>query len=160
MIDHASESAEVFSPQVTRAVLDAACTDAGFDSTDATLVRIGENALYRLANEPIIVRIARTMDYWHQAANEVHVAEWLADVDYPAAAVVADLVQPIEVGGHPVTLWRLIPGNDAGPQDITKLAQLLRRLHSLPAPAHFTLPGYDFAERVIRRLETAPGCRR
>ncbi|WP_253887834.1 phosphotransferase [Actinokineospora diospyrosa] len=155
MSDHASEGSECFSPQVTRAILDAACTKAGLNSTGATRIRTGENALYRLANKPIIVRIARSMDYWNEAVNEVHVAQWLASADYPGATVVPDLGQPIEALGHPVTLWLLIPGADAKPQDITRLARLLRQLHSLSPPSDFTLPAYDFTERVIRRLETS-----
>ncbi|GHF84121.1 DNA-binding transcriptional regulator YhcF (GntR family) [Amycolatopsis bartoniae] len=47
-----------FTAESTRAVLDTACRIAGVDWQGATLMRLGENALYRLASAPIVVRIA------------------------------------------------------------------------------------------------------
>src|SRR5437764_12312625 len=81
----AAGAADGFSPEVTRTTLEAACRQVGFNPTSAALIRLGENALYRLTSEPVVVRIARTMDYWHQVQNEVSVAKWLSDVEYPAA---------------------------------------------------------------------------
>ena len=44
----------------------------------AELLRLGENAIYRLAQDAVVVRIARTMGYWDDACKEVDVARWLA----------------------------------------------------------------------------------
>jgi hypothetical protein len=42
----------------THTLLTEACTATGLDSSDAHLLRLGSNAVYRLA-EPVVARIAR-----------------------------------------------------------------------------------------------------
>src|SRR5437763_3203337 len=145
-----------FSPRSTQATFEAACHKVGFDPAGAILIRLGENALYRLAGEPVVVRIARTMEYWHQVQKEVSVSNWLADIEYPAARLIDLRTQPIDVNGHPVTFWRFIDGTVAMPEDVSELAHLLRRFHRLSKPQQFELPRVKFADRVARRLETAP----
>lgn len=132
-----------------------ACAVAGLDSTGARAMRLGENALFHLPRASAVVRIARTMEYWPDAVNEVNVSHWLAANALPAA-VVLGLVQPIEVVGHPVTFWRFIEGRDGGPQDLGMLGDVLRRLHALPRPTSFKLPSEDVLGRVGSRVEAAP----
>lgn len=146
-----------FSPASTRATLEVACRAVGLSATDASLIRLGENALYRLTDQPIVVRIARTMDYWRQVRNEVEVAEWLKDMEYPAARVTGPSAQPIAVDGHPVTFWDFIPGRSAVPDEVTMLANLLRRFHALSKPQAFELPPVvQIDNRLERRVKTAP----
>ncbi|MFD5265709.1 hypothetical protein [Streptomyces sp. NPDC058335] len=47
-----------FTAEGVEAVMREACEAAGLDSTGAELLRLGSNAVYRLASLPIIVRIA------------------------------------------------------------------------------------------------------
>ncbi|WP_433792143.1 phosphotransferase family protein [Actinoplanes sp. CA-252034] len=124
------------------------------DSTDARPLRLGENALYYLPVESTVVRIARTMDYWADAVNEVNVARWLAEEKFPAAQAVA-IDQPIEVSGHPVTFWRYIEGRDGDRRDIGTLGTVLRRLHALGRPTAFVLPDEDILGRVESRIRMA-----
>lgn len=152
----AARGAPDFSPGSTRATLEAACRAVGLSAADASLIRLGENALYRLEHQPIVVRIARTMDYWHQVRNEVEVAEWLDGMEYPAARVTGPPGQPIAIDGHPVTFWKFIPGRSALPDEVGVLANLLHRFHALPKPQSFELPRIQINNRVERRLETAP----
>lgn len=70
-----------FSTSTTRRTLDLACAKAGLDSADAELVRLGENAIYRLHHHPVVARIARTDAYLPDVQKEVAVARWLATVD-------------------------------------------------------------------------------
>ncbi|WP_157904343.1 aminoglycoside phosphotransferase family protein [Parafrankia soli] len=116
---------------------------------------MGENALYLLAEAPVVVRIARTRDYWADAVKEVHVSRWLARYRYPAARTYT-VSQPIDADGHPVTFWRYIDGRDGSREDIATLGHLLRRLHSLPSPTTFLLPTEDVLGRVEGRIEKAP----
>jgi aminoglycoside phosphotransferase (APT) family kinase protein len=95
------------------------------------------------------------MDYWDDAEREVAVAQWLASQGFPAARVHADVVQPTEGAGRPVTFWEFIEGRDGGRGDVAVLAQLLSRLHRLPPPEGFTLPADDPLGRVHGRLKTA-----
>jgi aminoglycoside phosphotransferase (APT) family kinase protein len=154
MADATSTKAAHFNDPAAHRALMAACEAAGLDSDGAEL-RLGENALFRLAAEPVVVRIARTMAYWPDAVKEVAVARWLAGHKFPASRVI-DVSQPVRADGHPVTFWRYIPGRRGNPGDITELGLLLRQLHALPRPADFDLPGEDILGRVRGRIESAP----
>jgi Ser/Thr protein kinase RdoA (MazF antagonist) len=144
-----------FSADSTRAVMREACDAAGLDPDGALLMRLGENALYRLHGKPIVVRIARTMDYWDDACKEVAVANWLLSHRFPAVSLAGPVSQPIEIAGHPVTFWRYIDGRVAARHEINVLGELLRRLHALPPPASFRLPALDILDRVEARVEIA-----
>lgn len=135
-------------------VLRAACSAVGLDAEQAKLIRLGENALFHLPPSGHVVRIARTMDYRADAEKEVNVARWLADHRFPAAQA-WDVSQPIIAEGHPVTFWLYIDGRSGRRGDIGTLGAVLRRLHSMPRPATFTLPAEDILERVLLRLERA-----
>jgi aminoglycoside phosphotransferase (APT) family kinase protein len=143
-----------FNATTAESVLAAACEVAELDAGGARLLRLGENALFHLPAESIVVRIARTMDYWRNVVNEVTVARWLADHQFPAAEV-CEVAQPIQVAGHPVTFWRFIDGRNGGRSDIAYLGTLLRRLHKLPQPTTFDLPGEDILGRVRKRIDGA-----
>jgi Ser/Thr protein kinase RdoA (MazF antagonist) len=154
-VSDATSGTDSFSATAAEGVLVAACAQAELDDDGARLLRLGENALFHLPTEAVVVRIARTMDYWRDAAKEVSVSRWLAGAQFPAAQVHL-AAQPIAVSGHPVTFWRFIDGRDGSPADIAGLGALLRRLHTMPRPTEFDLPGEDILGRVRRRIEAAP----
>lgn len=151
-----THTATAFTPESTRAVLDVACRTVGLDPRGATLMRLGENALYRLAGAPIVVRIARTMDYWSNVTKEVEVARWLADQNFPAGRLSVPAEQPQKANGHPVTFWEFIPGEVAMPHDVPKLGEMLRKLHQLPEPSAFRLPTVDILARIQPRVAASP----
>lgn len=131
-----------------------ACSVAGLNSHHARLIRLGENALFHLPEDGVVVRIARGMDYWADAANEVNVARWLAHIDFPAAQVY-NVPQPVSIRGHPVSFWCFIAGRPGNRRDIATLGAVLRRLHSTPPPTTFRLPQEDILGRVRRRISAA-----
>ncbi len=134
----------------------AACQSAKLDARGAELIRFGENALFRLASDPVIVRVARSARYLPSVRNEVAVSRWLAREGFPAGRVVEDLEQPVLVDGHPVTFWHLINEGDRKPT-YGELGAVLRDLHSLPLPAGLELPPYDVFGRSELRIEQARG---
>lgn len=144
-----------FSVAASWEVLRTACAVAALDTTDARLMRFGENALFHLPTADVVVRIARTMDYWDDATKEVNVARWLASQHFPAAETY-DVGQPIEASGHPVTFWRFITGRPGGHDDIRTLGAVLHRLHQAPWPTTFALPPEDILDRVGPRIAIAP----
>ncbi len=144
-----------FGSESTRDVLRVACAQAGFSCADAELLRLGENALYRLARLGVVVRIARTMTYWEDVKKEVAVAGWLSGHGFPAAQLF-DVPQPIAADGHPVTFWHYIAGRPGARSDIWNLGELLQRLHVTPVPAGFALPFENILGRVRRRVAIAP----
>ncbi len=135
------------------AVLEEACAEVGVRSDGAELIRLGENAIFRLAKDRIVVRIARGADVLKDAEKEVAVASWLRDVGLPAAEPTGHS-QPIMVLGRPVTFWRLI--EDSGTKaTIGDLATVLRALHHLPVPENLPLPRLDIFGRVSERIAKA-----
>ncbi|WP_219417148.1 phosphotransferase enzyme family protein [Pseudonocardia nigra] len=136
-------------------VLQSACAAVGFDPDGAELLRLGENAIFRLDDSPVVVRIARGPDYRASAIKEVNVARWLAEAGVDAARA-WDVDQPIDVGGHPVTFWHYIAGRRGGPGDVRALGLTLRRLHDLPPPREFAVPEEDILARVEPRIARSP----
>jgi len=154
--DAARGTEEEFTSERAARVVAAACRSAGFDSDGARLIRLGENALFRLAAHPVIVRIARSTDYLPSVRKEVAVSRWLTDEGFPAARTVDDLEQPVVVAGHPVTFWHLIEEGDRKPT-YGELGGLLRDLHAMRFPADLELPPYDAFGRTDLRVEKATG---
>ncbi|WP_063046280.1 phosphotransferase enzyme family protein [Nocardia pseudovaccinii] len=154
----ARSSASAFLPDMVDKVLISACRAAGLDPADAVMLRLGENMLYQLASAPVVVRIARNLQHWDDAAKEIAVANWLAAQRFPAAQTynIGDRAQPIQIDGHPVTFWRFIPGRAANLDETGILGGLLRQLHRLDRPADLLLPAVQAFGHVPARLDTAP----
>ncbi|MFJ6984999.1 MULTISPECIES: phosphotransferase enzyme family protein [unclassified Streptomyces] len=137
-------------------VMRAACRTTGLDADGAELIRLGENALFRLASTPVVVRIARGEEWLPTACKEVAVARWLAREGFPAARLAEEVAEPpLVVDGHPVTFWRLIVEGDRAASN-GELGHLLRELHSLAVPAGIDLPPFDPFGKQQRRIERAP----
>ncbi|HJQ45585.1 MAG TPA: aminoglycoside phosphotransferase family protein [Amycolatopsis sp.] len=123
-----------------RDALATACARAGLESEDAALVRLGSNAVFRLG-EPVIVRIGFDGEGVANARKQVRVARWLAESDYPATRAL-EIVQPFEVNELVVTFWKSGSEREEYAQ-ITQVADVIKRLHELEAPASLDLPEYD-----------------
>lgn len=145
-----------FTAEHTHAIAAAACETADLPGADLRLMRLGENALYSAAGYTIVVRLARTMDYWPDVAREVEVSRWLHTANIPAAKAVAEIPQPIEVMGHPVTFWHFIHGQSAPYSRIGDLGDLLSQLHDTTPPATLSLPEQEILGRVRPRIINAP----
>ncbi|MEU2177572.1 aminoglycoside phosphotransferase family protein [Nocardia sp. NPDC019219] len=116
-------------------VLRVACRTAGIDPADAELLRLGENAIYRLPIG-IVVRISRPGQR-AAASREVMVARWLEASGVDAVQVVPDVEQPVDAEGHSVTFWRELPSHHHGTP--AQVAGALKKLHALTPPASFDL---------------------
>ena len=134
-------------------VLEEACSDAGLQSNGAELIRMGENALFRLPRDRVVVRIARSTEVLGDARKEVAVAAWLHEAGLLAAEPTVHH-QPVVVLGRPVTFWKLI--DDSGAKaTLVDLARVLRQLHGLPVPPGLHLPHLDIFGRVSARIAQA-----
>ncbi|MBB1245754.1 aminoglycoside phosphotransferase family protein [Streptomyces durbertensis] len=145
-----------FTSERASAVSAEACRTVGLDPTGAKLIRFGENALFRLATHPVIVRVARSTEYLDSVQNEVAVSRWLADEGFPAARVLDDVEQPVVVDGSPVTFWHLIVPGDRN-ATYTDLGRVLRDLHGLTLPDGLKLPPYSAFGRTDLRVERVTG---
>lgn len=134
-----------------------ACEAVGLSSEDAELIRLGENAIFRAGQPPVIVRIARGQAFRDSARKEVAVARWLEEEGIRAARVwPTQDEQPLDVNGSPVTFWEFLDGRRGSPDDIVSLAGILRDLHSRAVPRSFELPAEDILGRVLPRIESSP----
>jgi aminoglycoside phosphotransferase (APT) family kinase protein len=138
-------------PGDLRAVLAAACAQAGLDPAGAVPIRLGENAIVGLPGG-IVVRIARPGQL-AAATREVQIARWLADQDVPAVQAVDGIEQPVQVEKRAVTFWRELPPHQQGSP--AQVAQALRRLHQLPVPTGFSLAPLAPFVRLADRIEAA-----
>jgi Ser/Thr protein kinase RdoA (MazF antagonist) len=125
------DAAAGFSSTAVLPTLEEACAQAGLSSDGAELLRLGENAIYQLAADPVVVRIARSADRLPRVRRELCVARWLTTSNVPAVHVIDEIDQPILVHDRPITFWRTVTGGDPVPDHID-LARLLAAFHKAP----------------------------
>jgi hypothetical protein len=102
-----------------------ACAQVGLDPAEAEVVRVAENALYRLPGG-VVARVSRPGQL-DTARREVMVSEWLQRQDFPVVQALAGLPQPIEVAARAVTFWRELPPHTrSGPREIGAVLRRLR----------------------------------
>ncbi|GGT47485.1 phosphotransferase family protein [Nonomuraea spiralis] len=132
-------------------ILETASRRAGLDPSGAELMRLGENALFRLPGS-IVARVSRPGQLT-AAKREVAVARWLEANHVPAVQTWPDIDQPIEVDGQAVTWWKELPPHRPG--TAFTVATALCRLHDLPPPTDFDIGRLDPFVRLSERIDRA-----
>jgi len=135
----------------TLTVLRQASAAVGVNPDGAEVIRLAENAIYRLRGG-VVARIARAGQSL-AAAKEVNVARWLEDSGVPAVRVIRDIEQPVHVDARAVTFWHELPPHQYG--TTANVAAALRELHKLPKPETFELPELAPFVRLVQRIESA-----
>jgi aminoglycoside phosphotransferase (APT) family kinase protein len=132
--------------------LSGTCAILGLDATGARLLRFTNNAVYALASAPVVVRIVGSHGLRHRVGTVVRVAAHFAACGVPAIRLLPGIEQPLEVGGHLVTVWCEVreTGRRATAGD---LATLLRRVHAVPPPGE--LPEWTPLDAVRARVADA-----
>jgi aminoglycoside phosphotransferase (APT) family kinase protein len=125
---------------------------AGLNADGARLLRLGSNAVYHLA-APVVVRISRHNAGLDEARRSVAVARWLESVNFPAVRVI-DIDQPISIDDHTVTFWRSVSDDGDRFATVGEFAELLARLHRLPAPETLHLPELAPFDNAAKRIES------
>lgn len=135
-------------------VLVAACHQVGLDPRNAEPIRFGENALYRLNGQNVVVRVARPGPAaLATATKEVRVSRWLAAHQVSAVRSLEGHQQPVDVGGRIVTFWEELPSHRYG--SYPEIARALRQLHALPVPADLALEPLAPFTQLARRITAA-----
>jgi hypothetical protein len=116
---------------------------------DARLLALGENAVFAAGD--LVVKVGRDAELLGRARRELDIALWLAEAGVPAVRAAEQ--KPLLVEGHPVTVWHRMP-DAVRPAEPRDLAELLRSVHALPAPA-FELPPRELLGGVERWLRLA-----
>ncbi|WP_245967023.1 phosphotransferase family protein [Sphaerisporangium album] len=119
--------------------------------SSATLVRQGENAIYKLPGG-VIARVTRPGQV-PAAAREVGIARWLEASGIRAVQALPDVVQPVDVDGRAVTFWRELPPHRHG--TAVQVAAALRRLHELTVPSDTVIAPLNPFVRLTERIDHA-----
>lgn len=119
----------MFAEEQTRPVLAEVCHLVGRSAARARLIRHHTNAVY--AVDDLVVKIAPAGVRPDRLRTVVTVVDWLTTLGFPTVTLWPGLPQPLEVGGHGVTIWQRL---DPGSVTTAELGALLRRLHTLPEP--------------------------
>jgi Ser/Thr protein kinase RdoA (MazF antagonist) len=146
---NAGTAPEIMTEAGTLTILGQACQAAGLSVDDARLLRLGSNAVYRLAT-PVVARIAYADTGTEAARRTVEVARWLESVDYPAVRAL-DLDQPVIIVGHPVTFWEALSDGDEY-ATIDQVAEVIARLHKMSAPEDLDLPALEPFRNAGQRI--------
>lgn len=134
----------------TRALLQEACAATGLSADGARLLRLGSNAVYRLA-APVVARIARPDANPETARRTVAVARWLQSAGYPAVRAI-DVDQPIIIDSHAVTFWEAVSDDGSEYAAIAEVAEVIAQLHRLTAPESLHLPALEPFENAADRI--------
>jgi len=142
-----------FSESSAQAVLRQACDVDGLSADEATLMRMGSNAVFHL-KAPVVVRISRQGADLDQVRRTVAVARWLETVDYPAVRVTDD-AQPVVINGHAVTFWKPVSEDGQPYATVAEVAEVFRKLHSLVPPSSLKLPALAPFEDAAQRISAS-----
>ena len=130
-----------------------ACAIAGLDPDDARLLRLGSNAVYRL-RASIVARISRPGADIDHVRRTVAVAFWLESANYPAVRLAeVDADQPIVKDGYIATFWQALSDNGDQYASTPEIAEVLRKLHQLDAPAELHLPPLAPFANAAQRID-------
>jgi aminoglycoside phosphotransferase (APT) family kinase protein len=147
-----------FSEAGTLRIVRQACAATGHgNAPQVECLRLGENAIYRVVDAPIVVRVARSLQMLDDVRKEIRVARWLEQAGLPAARLAAETHDDALIvdGRYPVTFWQLIRSTAPNP-DEADLGRLLRQLHTLQPPEWVQLPAFWPFVRVAERLGSPP----
>lgn len=133
------------------AALQVAADTAGLTTEGAEIIKIGDNALYRLPDQ-VVARVSRP-GRTTAAFKEIAVARWLERLEVPAVRALNTIEQPLRVEDRCITFWQELPLH----RDATtgQVAAALRLLHTVPPPDHFSLPALDPFDGLVKRLDAA-----
>jgi aminoglycoside phosphotransferase (APT) family kinase protein len=129
---------EAMNEAATLAVLTQACEAADLNVAGSRLLRLGSNAVYRLAS-PVVARIARPHGDPSQVRRTIAVARWLESAGYPAVRALP-LDQPIIIDGYPVTFWEAVSDSGDEYATLAEVADVIAQLHKLSPPPDLDLP--------------------
>ncbi|MGI5243094.1 phosphotransferase family protein [Dactylosporangium sp. CA-139066] len=142
-------------PATLDVVLHAVGEQLEVDVRDATLIKFTNNAVFRLADASIVIRIAGSEAMRQRVPKVVRVAHWLAKQNQAAVRLISTANQPIVAHGHLVTAWQMVPETGARPTG-HDLAAIIRMFESLPVPP-FDLPPWNPFIEIRQRIHDADG---
>jgi aminoglycoside phosphotransferase len=153
-VSSASVQVEPFDEASARAALEEACASVHLDAVGAQLIRLGENAVFRLQGGDVVARVGRSPAKMPMAKRQIMVARWLAANDVSSIRPL-DVSQPALARGRVVTFWEsadeVVRYGSA-----RELGLILKRLHRLPIPRDADLPTLTPFTTARARIAAVP----
>jgi hypothetical protein len=148
-----------FTSAYAYAILARVCREVGQSAEGAGLLRLGENAIFRLGgrSSAVVARVGRDPSRLPVAQRELCLSRWLTGIGHPRVVRVVEEIpdQPRLVDGHPVTFWRYVPPEPDLP-GVVDLALILKDLHAHRS-SPCALPRFDPLAAVRVRLGRGVG---
>ncbi|OLT25417.1 hypothetical protein BJF83_22935 [Nocardiopsis sp. CNR-923] len=138
----------VFDVPTSLQTLRAACEAVDLVAPSPELIRLGENAVWRV-RPGLIARVARSADRYPLHERGVRLAQWMHAHQVPATLPVDGLPNPVRADGRVVTWWEEV--SQARPATPAELGAALRALHEMPLP-DLELPDAATVDKVDARL--------
>ncbi|PKV98648.1 phosphotransferase enzyme family protein [Nocardia fluminea] len=135
-----------------------ACVTAGYEQPRLVPIKVAENGIYRLADQQVVVRVARP-GQTEAASRELEVARWLQANEISAVQPAGSRADFVDVDGRPVTFWRELGSHRPGTEQ--EIATALRTLHALSVPEFLSTvePFVRIDERIDAGSALTPGDR-
>ncbi|SEB28786.1 Phosphotransferase enzyme family protein [Amycolatopsis tolypomycina] len=147
-----TQTGPALTPDSAERALREACQVADLDCESASLIRMGENAMFRLQRD-VMARVGRSEE---ASRKEIRIAAWLETADFPAVRLARQAPQPVLACGFAVTFWEFIRESNE-PVEYQDLGEILRQLHNLPSNDTLALPQFEPFPKVAARLDRANG---
>src|SRR5262245_18678509 len=125
-------------------VADAFAQRAGLQDVALSLVRFSQNALFRLPNLQLTVRIYSPLEDPSRVKLMVDCAKSLESQGFPAVRVWHQIdEQPVNILGYEVSVWKWIEQAKRNVDPFYAFGQLIRRFHDLDGKFDAVIPSFD-----------------
>lgn len=124
-------------------------------NTSYSLLRFGENAVYKLEEKDLVVRVHRPGKEKDQIKKEVEFSNYLCSQGFPSVKATETFSeQPISINNYFITIWDYIPHNPNAPIEWIKFGQLLRNFHDVASSFPQELPLYNPFIKMKQRINS------
>jgi hypothetical protein len=134
--------------------LTAVCRQIEVDPAGAELIRYTMNAVYRLDEAGVVIRMTTGPGASALVTRVAEVAAAFADLDLPTTRLAPGIRQPVHADGWSATVWTLLPqppGHRFAPLDLAAPLRAIHAVTDLPV----TLPPWNPVAKARRRLKQA-----
>jgi len=134
--------------------LTAVCQQAGIDPAGAELIRYTMNAVYRLDQAGVVIRMTTGPGASALVTRVAKVAAAFGDLDLPTTRLAPAIRQPVHADGWSATVWTLLPqppNQRFAPLDLAAPLRTIHAVTELPV----TLPRWHPVAKARHRLKQA-----
>ena len=144
----------VWNVETAAKVAAAFAQQAGLNCASLRLVRFRQNALFRLLDRQLTLRIYSPHEDPSRAKVMVDCAKLLETHGFPSVRLWHEAdPQPLNILGFEVTVWKWIEQVRNNADAFSNFGHLLRRFHDLDGKLDMEMPPFDPLMKIRRRIE-------